>query len=243
MKQDFTLTSPDAAVQRLSSVANEAIPLNRPMEIVEAGCGRRSILRLDSGRCRITGVDLDEDALRARVESAGDLDRIVVGDVQDVSLLPRECADLVYSSFVLEHLPRAEEAARGHAAWLRPGGLLMIRVPDATSVYGFIASHTPHRLHVWTYRHVLGQPNAGTPGHAPYPVHYSRLTRMSGLYEFAAENNLDVIAALRFNLMPPRPGVRMKMARTACSLAAMLTRGRLTDEHTCLAIVLRKRTT
>lgn len=241
LSTDFALVSPPGAVQQLSSIVSDAMPANRPMEIVEAGCGRKWALTLDSSHCRITGVDLDADALRARVESVGDLDRAVVGDVQDVSLLPRECADLVYSSFVLEHLPRAEEAARGHAAWLRPGGLLVIRVPDADSVYGFISRHTPHRLHVWTYRRVFGRPEAGTPGHAPYPVHRSRLTKMSGLREFAADNDLDVIAALRYNQMPNRPRVLTTIARAASHVVSMLTLGRLTSEHTNLGIVLRKR--
>ena len=241
LRTDFALVSPRGAVQQLSSIVSDAIPADRPMEIVEAGCGRRWALKMDVSRCRITGIDLDTEALRARVESAGDLDKVVVGDVQDVSLLPREGADLVYSSFVLEHLPRAEEAARGHAAWLRPGGLLVIRVPDANSVYGFIARHTPHRLHVWTYRHVFGRPEAGTPGHAPYPVHYSRLMKISGLCDFAAQNDLDVIAAFRYHQMPNRPRVLTAMARAAARMFSILTLGRLTSEHTNLAIVLRKR--
>lgn len=238
---EFALVSPREVVQQLSSIVNDAIPGDRPIEIVEAGCGRRWALSLDSGHCRITGVDLDTEALRARVESVGDLDRAVVGDVQDADLLPRGSADLVYSSFVLEHLPRAEEAARGHAAWLRPGGLLVIRVPDADSVYGFVSSHTPHRFHVWAYRRVFGRREAGTPGHAPYPVYYSCLTRMPGLCEFAAENDLDVIAAFRYDQMPSSSRMLNKAAGAVCRLVSVLTLGRLTGEHTSLAIVLRKR--
>jgi hypothetical protein len=65
---------------------------------------------------------------------------------------------------------------------------------------------------------------------------------MSGLCEFAAENDLEVVAALRVDMLPGvAGGWRMAIARGACRLISMLSGGRLTSEHTCLAVALRKR--
>lgn len=50
-----------------------------------------------------------------------DLDVAIVGDITSIKL-PMESFDVVYSSFVLELVPRADAALKNFVRWLKPGG-------------------------------------------------------------------------------------------------------------------------
>jgi hypothetical protein len=53
---------------------------------------------------------------------------------------------------------------------LKPGGVLVLAGPSLLSPKGLVTKSTPYRLHVWFYRRFLHRPQAGTPGHNPYPT-------------------------------------------------------------------------
>jgi SAM-dependent methyltransferase len=169
--------------------------LPRPLEVLEAGCGRRWTLPLNPPY-RLTGVDQDIDALRARQQLEGDLDEVIVGDIRSVEL-PTSGYDVIYCAFVLEHLDRAESALLNFNRWLRPGGVLVIKVPDRGSMYGIAARLTPFWFHVWFYRRIRGVTTAGTPGHGPYPTHYDAVISPEGFTAFCAKRNLVVEATRR----------------------------------------------
>ncbi len=212
--------------------------------MIEAGCGRIWALDVDPARCRIRGIDTDPVALEARITRRKDLHEAIVGDVQDPDAAEPASSDLVYSSFVLEHLPRAEQAMEAWVSWLRPGGMLAVIVPDAGSVYGFLSRSTPHRVHVLAYRWILRRPQAGTPGHAPYPIAYSRMMTLSGLRAFAAEHGLEVTAALAIGDMyaetPTVGTVTRRLIAGAKRVASWASFGRLSWRHDNIAVVLRR---
>jgi SAM-dependent methyltransferase len=163
------------------------------LQILEAGCGRQWGLNLGSTGYRLTGVDLDGDALRARLEVSKDLDKAVVGDLRTVDLEPAEF-DVIYNSYVLEHIPDAERVLINFCRWLKPRGLIVIRIPDPFSVYGFMARVTPHWFHVFYYRWIVGFPNAGKPGYGPYPVYYDKVVSREGIRRFCEQNQLSLVA-------------------------------------------------
>ncbi|MFA9269259.1 MAG: class I SAM-dependent methyltransferase [Baekduiaceae bacterium] len=241
---DLTYVSWVGAREELSRFVADQVASDRPLEVVEAGCGRCWDLFVDPSLCRITGIDTDEQALTARIEGRGDLHVPVVGDVQDASMLPAESVDLVYSAFVLEHLPRAEEALEAWVSWLRPGGHVIAILPDAQSIYGFLSSRTPHGFHVWVYRNVFRRKRAGQPGFAPYPVSYSRLMTARGMREFADEHGLDIVAAYRIGEM--RADAKQLSPRRVAAiegfkrLLGALTLGRLAGRHDNIAFVFGK---
>ena len=121
------------------------------LRILEAGCGREWLFRMDDVDYELTGVDLDGAALEARLQQRRDLHRSIVGDLRTVELEPAGY-DIIYSAFVLEHVPGAERVLENFVRWLKPGGIFIVRVPDITSAHAFIARLTPHWFHVLYYR-------------------------------------------------------------------------------------------
>ena len=98
--------------------------------------------------------------MRMRLEEAGDLDEVIVGDLRAVSLMPGSY-DVVFSSFVLEHVEGAEAVLDRLVPAIRPGGLLLLRIPDRDSVYGFVTRHSPHWLRVQYKRRNPGRQAGG----------------------------------------------------------------------------------
>ena len=207
----------------------------REIQILEAGCGRKWKIPLDGLAFRLTGIDLDPEALRARVETVGDLDVAVVGDLRSVTL-PEDSFDVVFCSYVLEHVTDPEAILRNFQMWLKPGGIMILRVPDRDSVYGFLARMTPHWLHVAVYRYIFGNPNAGKPGFAPYPTIYDPLVSYAGVADYCQRTDLrlrEAVGHFRF-----RTGIRGQLLEFASRLVAGLSLGRLAGDHANLTFVI-----
>ncbi|HEX5250979.1 MAG TPA: hypothetical protein VFW14_15045 [Gaiellales bacterium] len=100
-----------------------------------------------------------------RRETHGDIDHEIVGDLRTVDRL---------------------------ADALVPGGVLIVRVPDGKSAWGFAAQRSPHRLHVLYKRHVDRKPNAGKPGYAPFPTVHDDVVSLSGMCRFAGARGLAI---------------------------------------------------
>jgi SAM-dependent methyltransferase len=210
-----------------------------PLEILEAGCGRRWPLDLDGVKYRLTGIDLNAKAMELRKERVGDLDVAIVGDLRTIDL-PPEQYDVIYNSFVLEHVPQADEVMASFVRWLRPGGLLLIRIPDGEAVFGFLTRITPHWFHLFYKRYIQGWKLAGQPGHGPYPTYYHPIVSGSGMRQFAQRTGLAVLgmyghAGYLSKTRIPAPLFRM-LVRTM-SLCAL---GRLQWRHDNLTLILKK---
>jgi SAM-dependent methyltransferase len=166
--------------------------LEHSLSIIEAGCGQRWKIDLMGLNYTLTGIDLDPAALELRKTKARDLDVAICGDLCSVEL-DEASFDVVYSSFVLEHIQRADIALQNFVRWLRPGGLLILRLPDPGTVRGFFARVLPHRMHVWYYRYIYGSKSAGQPGYAPYPTCYHPVIGRERLCGFLAEHGVICI--------------------------------------------------
>lgn len=212
----------------------------RPVEILEAGCGNRWNLELGGLDYRLTGVDLDPHAVDIRINKHKDLDEAIVGDLRTVDLSDRKF-DIVYSAFVLEHVPGAASVLERFAGWLKPRGLILIRLPDPHSVKGLVTRVTPHWFHVMYYRYVLGSAVAGNPGYAPYPTYYDKVVSRSGIREFVQRHGLELVA--EFGTDPPHPGPRIvdRIVRACVNLIALVSLGRYSARHTDILYVLRTR--
>lgn len=243
--KEVELVSWATALDQLSLIVRDRAAVNNRLRVVEAGCGRQWGLKVDPDSCFITGIDTDAAALEARARNHGDLHRQIIGDVQNPNAFDPGSADVVYSAYVLEHLPRAEEAARGWVTWLADYGTLIALIPDAQSVYGWVSRVTPHRLHIWAYRVLLGRAEAGTPGHAPYPVHYSSMLTVGGLKRFARSENLRIDAIYAIGDMQrnvtPRDKVQNRLFAAVKQVLSTVSGGRLRWRHDNLAVVMTKR--
>lgn len=187
-------TSSWEEIDQLQSDAIRALAqqLGRPLSILEAGCGQRWTLDLTGVDFTLTGVDLDPAALELRKSKMRDLDVSIVGDLCSVQL-PEASFDIVYSAFVLEHVQRADLALENLARWLRPGGLLILRLPERRAARTFLTRALPHMVHVWYYRYVLGKQQAGQPGHAPYPTYHHPITDREHLCRFLLERGVHCL--------------------------------------------------
>ena len=215
-----------AAMDAMLRARLEALP--GPLRILEAGCGRTWAHKL-SVPYVLTGLDLDPDALAART----DLDHAIVGDLRTAEFPPHSF-DVIYNAFVLEHVRGARQVLERFLGWLAPGGMLILKVPDRDSAYGFLTRLTPFWTHVLIYRYMLGYRQAGTPGHAPYPTYYDKVVSERGLREFCLGNGMSAPELYRLCSYENQPSVR-----TAAFLTSMLSGGRLPWRHNNLLLIAR----
>jgi SAM-dependent methyltransferase len=205
----------------------ESMP--QPLQILEAGCGRYWPLRL-SVPYTLTGLDMDPDALAAR----SDLRHAVVGDLRFAEF-PPQSFDVIYCSFVLEHVSGAQQVLERFERWLKPKGVLIIKVPDHSSAFGFVTRMTPLWFHVAYYRYVIGYKEAGTPGHGPYRTYYDEVISQSGLRRFCDERGLRGLRVYRLCSY-----VRHRVVVAAAFVISMLSAGRLAWRHNYLLYIIRR---
>lgn len=104
----------------------DRLPLPRPAQILDAGCGSGRTLEelVDYGT--VTGLELDPDA--AEMARGRDLGEVVVGRLEE---LPWGDAsfDLLTCLDVIEHTPDDRRALAELLRVTRPGGFLLVTVP------------------------------------------------------------------------------------------------------------------
>jgi SAM-dependent methyltransferase len=212
------------------------------VEVYEAGGGSISFLPPDIlRRAQITVVDIDEEQLRKN----GYAHNAILGDIQTHRFEPNSF-DLVNCYNVIEHLPDVEAALTGFFHSLKPGGLALIAAPNPKSLSGVVTKYTPHWFHVWFYRYVRGEKNAGLPGHAPFPTHFHPLVTPSKLEAFARAHGLQVIyrkeyESPRFPEMRARKPVLAALLDTFAAAMNLLLPGLADTRHGDYHVILRKR--
>jgi len=101
-------------------------PTDRPLHILDAGCGTGGTMEALADLGEIHGCDLSGDALEmCRARGDWELSCSTV----EAMAYPDEQFDVVVSADVLEHVPDDARAMREAARVLRPGGLLVAAVP------------------------------------------------------------------------------------------------------------------
>jgi SAM-dependent methyltransferase len=226
------------AFQLLTAAVRKALAGRpAPVRIVEAGCGRRWALGDLQTEIHVTGIDLDPEALRLRVEQRKDLDVAIHGDLMEVEL-PAGSYDVVFSSWVLEHLERPDAALDRFFSWLRPGGLVVAMFPDRDTAKGFATRMSPFFVHVWYYRWLLGRPTAGRPGYEPYPTHYGSVVGRKGMAEYCRRNGYRILDEVAVRVDRSDVGL---LTRVMNRLIGWLSFGRLDAGYCDVAVVLEKR--
>jgi SAM-dependent methyltransferase len=183
--------------------------LGRPLSILEAGCGQRWSVDLTGTEYSLTGVDLDADALDLRKTKVHDLDVAICGDLCSLEL-PEASFDVVYSSFVLEHVPRADVALQNFFKWLKPGGLLVLILPDRDSALGFLSRILP-----------------------PYPTSYHPVTGSKRFSGFLAEHGMNLLACYGngFSYRDPSNAIDAIVRGAVAKFISILSWGRLSPEY------------
>lgn len=210
------------------------------LRILEAGCGNKWEPRLDRVAYSLIGVDVDERALEIRRAAGRPNEELRYGDLRERQLFAAGQFDVVYNSFVLEHVAGAERVLENFVYWLSPGGLLILRIPDRDSVFGFVARTTPFWLHVLYKKHVRGVKNAGKPGFDPYPTFHDRVVSRRGIHAFCRRHGLTIREEAGYAGYLPRRRAFAPFARALVRTISLLSLGRLDWRYNNLTYVIEK---
>lgn len=174
------------------------------LNILEAGCGQRWALDLGGNEYFLTGIDISEEALEIRKRKYGDLDKIIIGDLTSIKLRNSEY-DIIYCSYVLEHITNAEDLLNNFFTWLKPNGILVIFIPDRDTVKGFITRITPFRFHIFYTKYFKKKMNAGKPGHAPFPTPFDKVVSKQGINDYCQRRSHKIHIEYGKELKHKRP--------------------------------------
>ena len=175
------------------------------IRILEAGCGRGWPLKLHGIKYILDGVDIDKNALEIRKNKLKDLDNAILGDLRSVSLKANGY-DVIYSSYVLEHIQNAKEVLINFHKWLKPGGLLILKIPDRNSVFGYITRITPLWIHIAYKKYIRGNKNAGKPGFGPYPTFHESVISREGIHKYCLSFQFIIKGEYGHSFHLNRPG-------------------------------------
>lgn len=207
-----------------------------PLTVLQAGCttagAELDLDALRSSGCAVvvSRVDDDSPVCRAVAGAHPELAGCTLGDLRSVPLAPRS-QDIVQCSMLLARISNAELVLGRFVETLKPGGLLLLRVPDIQSAAGFLDRVLPRSLRALIWR----AQRPGEPG--PHPAVYEPLAAARGIRSFAARHGL-VIAGRQLSCGPAQR--RPHWLQAACKLVSSVSGGRLDWTHDELCYVIRK---
>jgi 2-polyprenyl-3-methyl-5-hydroxy-6-metoxy-1,4-benzoquinol methylase len=126
--------------------ANSLLDGKGQIKLLEAGCGSMSHVHFEAN-VHAVGIDISQQQL----EQNSAVHEKILGDIQDYPL-PKEEFDVVVCWMVLEHLPRPKEALLNMFGSVKPGGLLILGIPNLLSFKGIVTKFTPFWFHRVFYR-------------------------------------------------------------------------------------------
>jgi SAM-dependent methyltransferase len=210
-----------------------------PLHILEAGCGQFWFLDLKGIQFTLTGVDIDKDALELRRRRYNDLSETIVGDLRFIDL-EKSRYDVIYSSYVLEHIDGVERVLGKFSNWLKPGGLLILRIPDSDSVKGFVTRITPFWFHRFFAKYIVRFPGAGTPGFGPYPTFHDPIVSREGIQEYCRNSHFIIKEEYGHGSSLVGKGVTRFLIYLLARSISLLSLGKLAWEHADLTYILEK---
>ncbi len=211
-----------------------------PIEVaLDVGCGRQSNVVFPGAR-QVVGTDLDIEGLRMNttVDAAVEAD-IVAADIPEASV------DAIACIYVLEHVAHPDQVFAKFARALRPGGVLVIAVPNVAAPKAKITRITPLWFHTFVYRQLLGRrdPDHGMPfatvlDPSIRPDRLENLASICGLdvlYRTDFEDNKQGQLRERFHLT----GAPWRAARR---MTLTLTRHRVDPEESDVVLAFQRST-
>lgn len=110
----------------------------RGLRVLDLGCGggHNGEMLKRAGAREVVGVEQDP---RAAAKARTRIDRVIEADLAalDPAMLGEEPFDAILASDVLEHLADAEDVLARAVTCLRPGGVVVLSLPNVASVFVF----------------------------------------------------------------------------------------------------------
>ncbi len=230
----------DEQVAALRLVVERFTADREPVRLLEAGCGEYpSPLGLD-GRAHIVGIDISP----AQLERNEWAQEKILGDVMSHDFGAEEF-DAIVCWDVLEHLPNPEQALERFVHAVRPGGLVVIKVPNVLSGKGLITKLSPHWFHVLVYKHVFGYADPGKNDRPPFRTFLRLSIAPKALRRFAERRGMAIemcgtYEADKQQLVRSKVRLRGAPWRLVRGLIRIVTLGYVDPEATELIFVMRK---
>ncbi len=183
------------------------------------------------------GLDLD----RREIATNEYIDEAIVGDVQ-THRFERGTFDVVVCTYVLEHLDRPLSALENLLHALRPGGVLVLAVPNVRSLKAIVAKWTPHRFHAFLWHRAYPYERFERD---PFPTVLSGVLRPRRLRGYLERHGMIVVNSARYEsemqvILRRRLRLTGMRWRAAAIGVRALTLGTVDPTHSDLMLVLRK---
>lgn len=128
-----------ARAASLRQVIQRHFPPDRRSKVIDLGCGSGTLIHFarEAGFHDTAGVDVSAEQIKA-ARSRG-IEGIVQGEITPfLTDLPEASVDVIVAWDVVEHLDRDESLELADLAFraLRPGGRLVLHVPNAEALFG-----------------------------------------------------------------------------------------------------------
>lgn len=241
LSQAKNITDYSKLIEIISGIIYEKARVSETLNILEAGCGRKWFINLRGVKYKLTGVDLDRNALDIRKNERKDLDIAINADLR-TAFLEENSYDIIYNENVLEHVDGAEVVLRNFVRWLKPAGILILLFPNRDSVLGFAARIAPFWVHVFFKKYIERKrhKNAGKPGYDPYPIFFDKIVSRTGIYEFCEKNGLFLKAEYRLDGRPIQSQIIWFFAQMLMLCLHLFSFMRLSVNHRNLVYIIEK---
>lgn len=207
--------------------------LGRPVSLLRAGCVT-SLDELGLGTLRDAGFEISVVGVEQDHPRLGEVgEEVTVGDLRTIPLPPRSF-DIVHCSLLLDRINHVPLVLDRLSASLRPGGLLLLRIRDRDCAAAFLDRVLPGwmRRTLWTRLH------PGRPG--PFPAVYEPTASARGIPAYMLMRGLVITQRRTARTLPRQPRRLSRAVGAARAVVALVSRGRLTDEHDEVLFVIRK---
>lgn len=184
----------DRAFQNLQEFINHALDGRHSIVLLEAGCGSATYINF-APKTYTIGIDVSKKQL----ERNDRLDQKILGDIQYYQL-PTEQYDVIICWNVLEHVQKPTLALENFSKAIKPGGLIIISIPNLYSLKGLLTKFSPHWFHIFVWRYVYGIKEAGKDDVAPFKTFLRKEISPLALQQFAPKNNLEIPYYLSYGI-------------------------------------------
>src|SRR4029077_4109575 len=209
------------------------------LHILEAGCGQFWPLDLKDIQFTLTRNGIDEEVLHLRKAKHKDLNETIAGDLRFLDI-QKNRYDVIYNSYVLEHIEGAERVLENFSNWLKPGGLLILRIPDRNSVRGFVARVTPFWFHMFYVKYIVGLRDAGKTGFVPFPTFYDPIVSRIGIHQFCGNKRFIIKEEYGHGSYRDTRGIAGLVIGLFARTISLLSLGKLAWKYADLTYVLEK---
>ena len=135
------------------SLFRKYLPKNKPLKILDAGCGPGAALSYLSQFGDVIGVDISDEALKFAKKRG----KVVKGDISDLPF-KEETFDAVVAMDLLEHVPNPKNVIQEASRVLKNGGFFFFHTFNRTFLsylmvikgVEWVVKNTPKNMHVYS---------------------------------------------------------------------------------------------